>query len=78
MTDTTCVTCGGEIHPLRIEALGFTDHCMACERANPEPKVLGVPCFGHKTGASVGVISPRATGALRLVSNQYHRVRYRG
>lgn len=74
----TCSICGGGIEPGRLAVLPGTDLCAACAIANPEPKVLGVPCYGHKTGGALGIITPRAREAVRLVSNQYHRVRYRG
>lgn len=73
----TCTTCGGTIEPERLAVI-TTDICATCAIRNPEPKVLGVPCYGHKTGGTLGIITPRATEAVRLVANQYRRTRWAG
>ena len=77
MARPTCY-CGNEIEPGRLAVLPHTDICAVCARLHPEPMVMGVPCYGHKTGGTLGIISPRATEALRLVRNQYRRTRWAG
>lgn len=77
-SNTPQCPCGRPIEAGRLDALPHTAICAQCAIANPEPKVLGVPCYGHKTGGSIGVISPRATEAMRLVANQYRRTRWAG
>lgn len=67
--------CGAKIPEERLDVLPDTRVCVKCSK---EPKKLGVPAFGHKTGASVVVVDSRDTEGVRRLRNQYHRVRYRG
>lgn len=67
--------CGAEIPKERLEILPNTDVCVSC---TTEPRVQGVPAFGHKTGGGVAIVDGRNREGIRLLGNQYRRVRYRG
>ena len=75
-----CSECGNSIPPERLEFVPDAKLCVTCLHNNGDVATYaGVPCYSHKTGASLGIIGPRASAETRrLISNQYTRVRYRG
>lgn len=70
-----CSICGMVIPNERLEILPETDVCVLC---TSEPKKLGIPSYGHKTGGSVVIIDPREQETLRRAKNQYRRTRWAG
>lgn len=59
-----CEECGGQIQPARVE-LGLT-RCFDCADT---PLLKGRPCYGHKTGSEIDIVTP----GFFLANAKYYR-----
>lgn len=63
-----CPLCRGTVQPARI-ALGFHT-CASCAQARPVPKYKGAMIYGHKTAASIELMSPDGFAHFKRITKR--------